>query len=213
MSKANVYSVKGIERPAITLPKNFSEKENKILLAQAIRVYENRLHPGLSKTKRRGEVIATTRKVWRQKGTGRARHGARSAPIFVGGGKAHGPTGIKRRLVLPKKMRKKALNIALSMKASNGQVIIVDNTSSLKKTKEAQSLIDRIISKEKKMEKGQRFTFVLIDGNLQARLALRNIKGVGVIDYKNLNAYQVFFGEVLIFDKDIFNTKKGSKKK
>ena len=213
MSKANVYSVKGVKGQAITLPKNFSEKENKILLAQAIRVYENRLHPGLSKTKRRGEVIATTRKVWRQKGTGRARHGARSAPIFVGGGKAHGPTGIKRRLVLPKKMRQKALNIALSMKASNGQVIIVDNTSSLKKTKEAQSLIDRIISKEKKMEKGQRFTFVLIDGNLQARLALRNIKGVGVIDYKNLNAYQVFFGEVLIFDKDIFDTKKGSKKK
>jgi len=213
MSKANVYSVKGVKGQAITLPKNFSEKENKILLAQAIRVYENRLHPGLSKTKRRGEVIATTRKVWRQKGTGRARHGARSAPIFVGGGKAHGPTGVKRRLVLPKKMRQKSLNIALSMKAKNGQVIVVDNTSSLKKTKEAQSLIDKIISKEKKMKKDQRFTFVLTDGNLQARLALRNIKKVGVIDYKNLNAYQVFFGEVLIFDKDIFNTKKGPKKK
>jgi large subunit ribosomal protein L4 len=213
MSKANVYSVKGVRGQAITLPKNFSEKENKILLAQAIRVYENRLHPGLSKTKRRGEVIATTRKVWRQKGTGRARHGARSAPIFVGGGKAHGPTGTKRQLVLPKKMRQKSLNIALSMKAKNGQVIVVDNTSSLKKTKEAQSLIDKIISKEKKMKKGQRFTFVLTDGNLQARLALRNIKKVGVIDYKNLNAYQVFFGEVLIFDKDIFDTKKGSKKK
>lgn len=213
MSKANVYSVKGVKGQAITLPKNFSEKENKILLAQAIRVYENRLHPGLSKTKRRGEVIATTRKVWRQKGTGRARHGARSAPIFVGGGKAHGPTGTKRQLVLPKKMRQKSLNIALSMKAKNGQVIVVDNTSSLKKTKEAQSLIDKIVSKEKKMEKSQRFTFVLTDGNLQARLALRNIKKVGVIDYKNLNAYQVFFGEVLIFDKDIFDTKKGSKKK
>lgn len=213
MSKANVYSVKGVKGQAITLPKNFSEKENKILLAQAIRVYENRLHPGLSKTKRRGDVIATTRKVWRQKGTGRARHGARSAPIFVGGGKAHGPTGTKRRLVLPKKMRQKSLNIALSMKAKNGQVIVVDNTSSLKKTKEAKNLIDKIISKEKKMEKGQRFTFVLADGNLQARLALRNIKKVGVIDHKNLNAYQVFLGEVLVFDKDIFDIKKGSKKK
>jgi large subunit ribosomal protein L4 len=213
MSKANVYSVKGVKGQAITLPKNFSEKENKILLAQAIRVYENRLHPGLSKTKRRGDVIATTRKVWRQKGTGRARHGARSAPIFVGGGKAHGPTGTKRRLVLPKKMRQKSLNIALSMKAKNGQVIVVGNTSSLKKTKEAKNLIDKIISKEKKMKKGQRFTFVLADGNLQARLALRNIKKVGVIDHKNLNAYQVFFGEVLVFDKDIFDIKKGSKKK
>lgn len=213
MNKANIYSAKGIKRPAITLPKNFSEKENKILLAQAIRVYESRLHPGLSKTKRRGEVIASTRKIWRQKGTGRARHGARSAPIFVGGGKAHGPTGLKRQLVLPKKMRQKALNIALSMKANNGQVIVVDNISSLKKTKETQSLVDKIISKEKKVEKGQNFTFVLADGNLQARLALRNIKGVKAVAYKNLNAYQIFTGGVLIFDKDIFDIKKGSKKK
>lgn len=211
MSKANVYSAKGIKGPAITLPKNFREKENKILLAQAIRVCEDRLHPGLSKVKRRGEVVASTRKIWRQKGTGRARHGARSAPIFVGGGKAHGPTGLKRQLTLPKKMRQKALNVALSMKAKNGRVIVVDNISSLKKTKEAQSLIDRIISKEKKVGKDQRLTFVLADGNSEARLVLRNIEGVEVKAYKNLNAYQVFFGGVLIFDKDIIGVKKGSK--
>lgn len=213
MSKANVYSAKGIKRPAITLPKNFREKENKTLLAQAIRVYENRLHPGLSKTKRRGEVIASTRKIWRQKGTGRARHGARSAPIFVGGGKAHGPTGLKRQLVLPKKMRQKALDIALSLKARNGQIIAVENISSLKKTKEGQDFINKIVSKEKKVGKDKRFTFVLVDGNSEARLALRNIGGVEVVAYKNLNAYQVFVGGILIFDKDIFKVKKGSKKK
>lgn len=213
MSKASVYSAKGIKRPAITLPKIFSEKENKVLLAQAIRVYENRLHPGLSKTKRRGEVIASTRKIWRQKGTGRARHGARSAPIFVGGGKAHGPTGLKRQLALPKKMRQKALNVALSLKARNGRIIVVDNISSLKKTKEGQDFINKIVSKEKKVGKDQRFTFVLADGNSEARLALRNIEGVEVEAYRNLNAYQVFFGGVLIFDKDIFKVKKGSKKK
>jgi len=203
VSKANVYSAKGVKKQSISLPKNFSEKENKFLLAQAIRVYESRLHPGLSKTKRRGEVTASTRKIWRQKGTGQARHGARSAPIFVGGGKAHGPTGLKRQLDLPKKMRQKALNVALSIKAKKGQVIVVDRLSSLKKTKEAQNLIEKIVAKEKNLKKNKRFTFVLGDGNLQASLALRNIEGVEIVPYKNLNAYQVFTGGVLIFDKDI----------
>ena len=108
---------------------------NKILLTQAIRVYTARRHPGLSKVKTRGEVIASTRKIYRQKGTGQARHGAISAPIFVGGGVAHGPKGVKRQLSLPKKMRRKALSIALSVKAKEGNLLVVEGISKLKKNK------------------------------------------------------------------------------
>ena len=149
MSKLNVYTSKGTQKTSMSLPKKFSEQENMALLAQAIRVYEDKLHLGLSKTKTRGEVALSKRKAWRQKGTGRARHGARSAPIFAGGGVTHGPKGVKTKLGLPKKMRRKALGVALSIKAKNGKVLVVDGLSSLKKTKEAAALLDNISKKEK----------------------------------------------------------------
>ena len=203
MAKANLYSAKGIKKPAVSLPKIFSEKENDALLAQAIRVYEARLHPGLARVKTRGEVRASKRKVWRQKGTGRARHGARSAPIFVGGGIAHGPTGLKRQLTLPKKMRQKALNVALSMKAKAGQIVIVDGISSLKKTRQVQNLLGKIATGESKIKKGQKFTFVLADANLPAKRALRNLADVETFLFKNINAHKAFFGGTLIVDKKV----------
>jgi len=200
--KINVYSAKGIRRPSIVMPKDWQEKENPALLAQVIRVYEDRRHPGLSKTKTRGEVTASTRKIWRQKGTGRARHGAVSAPIFVGGGVAHGPTGVKRQLSLPKKMRKKALKVALSLKAKNGELVVVDGISKLKKTKEAASLINEIEGKEKGIKGNAKLTFILSDKNVNAKLALRNIKNVDVVTYKDLNAYRVYLGGILVIDKE-----------
>jgi len=213
MSKANVYSAKGTKLSSINLPEQYGEKENFTLLAQALRVYEAKRHPGLSKVKSRGEVSLTTRKWYRQKGTGRARHGAQSAPIFVGGGVAHGPKGVKRELSLPKKMRQKALNVALSLKAQNGEVVAVSGLDTLKKTKEAKKLIDSLLVKEKK--EGKKTTFVLSEASKSARLALRNIEGVAIVDFKNLNAYQVYFGGVLVIDKKALGkgkSKKGSKK-
>ena len=203
MAKASFYSAKGVKKPTISLPKIFSEKENEALLAQAMRVYEAKLHSGLAKVKTRGEVKASKRKIWRQKGTGKARHGARSAPIFVGGGKAHGPTGLKRQLTLPRKMRQKALNVALSMKAKAGLIVVVDDISSWKKTSQAQNFINEVVSKEKETKDGQRATFVLADNNLSAKLVLRNIPNVEVISFKNINAHHVFFGGKLIFDKEV----------
>ena len=143
MNKLNVYTSKGVKKAPVSFPKVFQEKENLVLLAQAIRVYEWKKHPGLSKVKTRGEVVASTRKIYRQKGTGRARHGAKSAPIFVGGGKAHGPRGVKRKLAFPRKMRQRALKIALTMKAKDRAMIVIEEISSLKKTKEAQQLLNK----------------------------------------------------------------------
>lgn len=212
MTKLNAYSIKGTKLKGISLPKNFTESKNMSLLAQAIRVYQNSTHLGLSKTKSRGEISLSTRKVWRQKGTGRARHGARSAPIFVGGSKAHGPKGMKRKLKLPKKMKQKALATALSLKAREGKVIAVDKISTIKKTKEAAGLIEKIVNKEKDIKEKSRFTICLTD-NSNARLVFRNIKNTSIVRFNDLNAHDVYFGGTLIVDKDaLVSTRKPLKK-
>ncbi len=184
------------------MPKNLQAKENLTLLAQAIRVFEARRHPGLSKTKSRGEISASKRKIYRQKGTGRARHGAKSAPIFVGGGVTHGPSGVKRKLDLPKKMRRRALKVAFTLKSKEGQVIVLEGISKLKKTKEAAALLVKIAQKEKNAQQNGRFTFALSDGNKDAILALRNIENVVVTKFSDLNAYKVYFGGTLVIDKE-----------
>lgn len=210
MTKLDVFSVKGAKKQAVNLPKDLIEKENPALLAQAIRVYEGRRHQGLSKIKTRGEVVASKRKIYRQKGTGRARHGALSAPIFVGGGKAHGPKGVKRKLELPKKMRRKAVSVALGMKVRSGDLLVVDGLSSLKKTKEAQKLVDKILTNRKKKDK---VSFLLSEKSFSAVRAIRNLPNAEAVSFHNLNAHQVFYGGILILDKEILTPKTKAKTK
>lgn len=202
MIKVNAFSAKGIKQAEFSLPKYFEEKENKNLLSQAIHIYGERSHIGLSKTKTRGEVARTTKKWYRQKGTGGARHGARSAPIFVGGGVAHGPKPERRELKLPDKMKKKALNIALSLKAKEGKMIVVDGLSALNKTKDVAKLVEKLKSKDKK---SQKFTFVLREGNSVKVKIFRNISDVCIRTYGRMGAYDVYFGGTLVIDRDVFN--------
>lgn len=209
MSKANIYSAKGIKKGSYSLPQIFGEKENLPLLAQAVRVYEDRKHLGLAKAKTRAEVERTKKKVYPQKGTGGARHGAKSAPIFVGGGVAHGPKGVKRTLTLPSKMKKKALAVALSLKAKEGEVVLVDGVSGFKKTSDVQNLLHKV-GKEKKISK---FTFVLSEENRPIARVIENIEGAQVLPFKSLNVYSAFYGGILVFDKSIFVKKNAKAKK
>jgi large subunit ribosomal protein L4 len=214
--KIKVYTSKGVRKSAgYSLPKEYVEKENPALLAQAIRVYEDRRHPKLSKTKTRGEISLTKRKAYRQKGTGLARHGAKSAPLFVGGSKAHGPKGLKRKLSLPKKMRKKAMIVALSQKAKKGRVVGISNIGDLKKTKEAARLFQIIADKEKYSGKNKNFTIAISKKNLSATKALRNLADVKIFPFSNLNVYDVYFGGMIALDVDAFGerSKGGANKK
>ncbi len=196
--KVNVYNETGKKLEAVNLPDSFATSENVPLLAQAMRVFENRMHPGNSRVKTRSEINASTRKIYKQKGTGGARHGAKSAPIFVGGGIAHGPTGNKRVLELPLKMRKKALQIALGVKIKEASLVLVENIEKLSKTKEAQTLTYAIA---KSLElKNPRFTVVLANGNNESVRILRNLERVSVLSYKNLSAYNVFLGGTILLD-------------
>jgi large subunit ribosomal protein L4 len=205
MKKIKMFSaVGGVEEVAV--PASLKGEPNLVLLAQAVRVYEDRLHKGLSKVKTRGEVNRTTKKWFRQKGTGRARHGAQSAPIFVGGGVAHGPKGMKRVLALPTKMKREALRSALVYKASKGMVVFVDGLGDLKKTKEANALANRFLEGKK------HFTLALGKDNLKAGRAFANIADGKVLAFGNLSVYDVFAGGLIVVDVDAIGDAKKSGK-
>lgn len=203
MSKVNVYSTSKKTVESVAFPKDYVVEPNLALVAQAVRVLADRQHQGTSKTKTRGEVNLTTQKWYRQKGTGRARHGAKSAPIFVGGGKAHGPDGKKRVLKLSKKMASLALKSAITLKLKDGKVAIVEGISNLKKTKEAAGLLSKVEAK--------RVLILLGESNLDKYRVFRNIKNVKVLPFSDLNAYEVYKGGTLIFDADIFEKKVAKK--
>ena len=206
MIKIETYSNKGKKLSAVTLPKEYEVKENAALLAQAIHVYRDRIHNKPAYVKTRGEVNRTSAKVYRQKGTGNARHGARSAPIFVGGGKAHGPKGIKRTLNLPVKMRKLARNVAITMKAKDKKLVGVKGLTELTKTSQVSDLINNLKVNTK------RLTFVIPDQITDIRKAIRNVEKVNVLNVSGLNSYNVYFSGLMIWDLSLMQTKKSTKK-
>ncbi len=125
-----VLNMAGDQVSTVELPPEIFEVEVNVgLMHQAyVRQMANK-RLGTHKAKTRGEVIRTKAKWYRQKGTGRARHGARSAPIFVGGGVAHGPRPRKYTKQMPRKMRRQALRSTLSALAADGQIVVVDELS------------------------------------------------------------------------------------
>lgn len=206
MLKLKTYSAKGIKGAVTNLPKEFEAKENNILLAQALRVYEDRSHTGLAKVQTRAEVKRTKKKLYKQKGTGGARHGARSAPIFVGGGVAHGPKGVKRILHLPQKMKAQAFKIALTLKAQNNEVVAVSNLSTIKKTKEAQKLLAKLVQETKTKDKAKKIVALAKENQPQKRF-FKNLKNVQVKLFGSLNAQDVFKSGLLIIDKEALGKK------
>ena len=108
------------------LPDIFEVSVNVPLMHQALVRQLANARQGTHKTKSRGEVNRTKAKWYRQKGTGRARHGSRNANLFVGGGVAHGPTPRRYVKKMPRKMRRAALRSALSVKAMENQIVVLD---------------------------------------------------------------------------------------
>jgi len=204
MMKINTYTSSGVKSTPITAPKDWTVEPNMALLAQANRVYEDNVHTGTSKTKTRSEVTGSRRKIYRQKGTGGARHGAKSAPIFVGGSKAHGPKIPSRKLTLPDKMKKKALVSALGLKLRNGNIVAIKTPEKLQKTKEAAALLEKIKKDLKITKSSQKFTIILSGKDNDLRRVTRNIQNLTVIRSEDLNAHNVFRGGLLIFNSKFF---------
>ena len=127
--------------------KIFSLKANKIMIQTLIDWQLNHFKPRTAKTKQRGEIKGSTAKIYAQKGTGGARHSSRKAPIFVGGGVAHGPKGAVYKIKkINKKVRKLGLFHILSEKNKNKALFIVEDfKSEIKKTK----LFNQFLNKNK----------------------------------------------------------------
>jgi large subunit ribosomal protein L4 len=123
-----IYDMKGEKAGEIELrPEIFEAPINVPLMHQAFERQMANARQGTHKAQTRSEVSRTTRKWYRQKGTGRARHGSRSANLFVGGAVAHGPKVRDYAKKMPRKMRKGALRAALSAKAKNDEIIVVSD--------------------------------------------------------------------------------------
>jgi|SRR3990170_4136113 len=209
MLKLNVYSASGVKKEGVNLPKAYG-LENLALMAQAIRVNEGRGHFALSKVKSRGEVKKSKSKIWRQKGTGRARHGARSAPIFVGGGVAHGPRGLKRNIYLPRKMRKMAVRAAISLAARKGKLVFVEGMEKIAKTHDAKKLLQKI---RKDIGTGtSQSLIVLAKENKKPRLSFRNLAGAKVSDLASLNTRLVYLAGLIIMERNVFEKPKTVRK-
>lgn len=173
----------------------FGAAVNKELLSQAIRVYLSNKRQGTSRVKTRSEVIGSRRKIWKQKGTGNARHGARSAPIFVGGGVTHGPTGVENwDRSLSKNMKRKALISALSSQAEN--IVVTASFDSIEgKTKQAAQFLKSINASDKKV-------LIMIDtDNEQVRRAFQNIPKITVMQGSLVNALDIARADQIVMTK------------
>ena len=149
---------------------------------------------GTHKTKTRGEVNRTTKKWYRQKGTGAARHGARSAPLFVGGGKAMAPVVRSHEFDLPKKVRAAGLRHALSAKAKDAKLIILDEAS-----------VDAVKSNAlaKRLGKLSSANMLIVDGAFDQKFALsaRNLANVVLLPAAGLNVYDILRRDTLVMTK------------
>ena len=149
---------------------------------------------GSADTKTRGQVSGTTAKVYRQKGTGRARHGSKKAPIFVGGGKAFGPHPRDYSYRVPKKVRRGALRSALSVKAQEGNLLIVDSFDCKEiKTKLFVEMLSKL---------GVKTALVVHDEpSVNLTKSARNVSFAKVQSHQGLNVYDVLRYEHVIFTK------------
>ena len=199
--KAPIFDLKGEVVEQISLPEEvFGAKVNSLLLAQAVRVYLANQRTGTHSTKTRSEITGSTRKIYRQKGTGRARHGDIKAPIFIGGGVAHGPKPKDYSLDFPSKMKKAALISALSDKWSQGSIKIVKGLEKLPaKTREIISLLSKLSLNFSDKEK----VLILTSGKMQSiLLAARNIRSITTLPVSILNTYKVLSHNNLLMTSD-----------
>lgn len=194
--KIAVLDITGKEVETIDLPEVlFGAKVNARLMAQAVRVYLANQRQGTASTKTRGEVDGSTRKIYRQKGTGRARHGGVRAPIFVKGGIAHGPKPRDYSLDMPVKMRRAALFSALTAKLQSGDIVVVAG-------------LDKVEPKTRTMAKafgilGLTKALVVMPGKVESVYkAARNIEGVTLSAAEQLNTYEVLEAKKLVLMKD-----------
>lgn len=190
--KAKVLKLDAAEAGEIELKDSIFGLDPRADLIQRVVVWQlAKRRAGTHKVLTRGEVNRTKRKLYRQKGTGQARHGARSAPLFVGGAKAMGPVQHSHAFDLPKKVRALGLRHALSSKAKDGAIIVLDSAKSNSiKTKDLAKQLGRLGAENALVVDGE------FDKNFE--LSARNLAGIGLLSASGLNVYDILNREKLV---------------
>ena len=199
MPSITIHNFEGKAAGNLELPESlFGVKVNSALMAQAVRVYLSNQRHAVARTKDRGEIDRTKAKWFRQKGTGRARHGSRSAALFVGGYKAHGPAGTQNyRLKMSQKMRQAALKSALTTKLQDQQIMLLAGLDKLTpKTREAWRVLKNL-----KLDNGK--IMVVMPEKIETVIrAFRNLPNVSLELASDLNTYTTLNAGMMVFTKE-----------
>ena len=196
MIDLSVHNIKGENIGEVSLRDDiFNTKVNKYLVHQAVKRYLANRRRGTASTKNRSEVRGGGAKPWKQKGTGRARAGTNSSPIWVGGGIVFGPAPRDYSFSLPKKMKVAALKSALSDKLENKKIIIIDKLSlEENKTSKMVEILKNLQAFKKPLIITEK------EDNIIA-LSVRNIKGAQVLPVSKINTYDLINHEKIIITK------------
>ncbi|MEA3339054.1 MAG: 50S ribosomal protein L4 [Chloroflexota bacterium] len=189
-----MYNTEGKEIGEVELrPDIFEAPVNVPLMHQALTRQLANARLGTHKAKSRGEVNRTKAKWYRQKGTGRARHGSRNANLFVGGGVAHGPNPHKYTKKMPRKMRRAALRSALSVKAADDQIVVVDALEmEAPKTKRMVEILENLGLE-------QRVLILLSERHEPTEKSARNLPQVKILRTNYLNIHDLLkYDQVLM---------------
>jgi large subunit ribosomal protein L4 len=205
MATAKLYDFSGTYKGTLDLPEAlFGVPVNKAVLYDAVRQFLANQRSGTAKAKERSEVNYSTKKPWKQKGTGRARAGMRSSPIWRHGGVVFGPKQRDYRYYMPRKMKRLAIKSALSDKGLNEGVFVVEGIAVEKpKTKPFAAFLAAAGLKGKKV------LFVTDAWSDPVYRSARNIPGVEMMLGRNLNAYGVLHAEVVLFTREGLSSLEG----
>jgi large subunit ribosomal protein L4 len=212
--QAKIYNQKGAEAGNINLPeKVFAAKWRADLVHQVVEGMRSNKRSGTADTKDRGEVRGGGKKPWKQKGTGRARHGSTRSPIWVGGGVTHGPLAEKNyKRKVGKTMRAQALFSVLSKKLKDKEIIFVDTLSLADiKTKNAVEVVNNLAKaagwKTLANSKKPRVLTALFGRDEKAEKSFRNIPSLEIVFLKNLNPMDVLQYKYLLIENPVESVK------
>ena len=197
MPKVNVYNVLGEQVGEIELSDSvFGVEVNEHALYQVVKNHLANRRQGTQSAKTRAEVRGGGRKPWRQKGTGRARHGSIRAPQWVGGGVVFAPKPRDYSYRVPKKIRRLAMKSALSSKVLNEEIIVLEELNLEEpKTKEMVKILDNIKASKKAL-------IVMDEKNINVIKSARNIPNVETALVNTLNVYDILNYDSFIITKD-----------
>ncbi len=201
MAKVKVFNMQAQEVGTMTLSKDLFEVEyNEPLIHEAVVAYNANQRQGTKSTLTRSEVRGKAAKPWRQKGTGRARHGSRKAPQWTGGGIAFAPKPRDFSKKMNKQARRYALLSALSEKVRQGQVTVLDKLAFTEaKTREAQAFVDAF--------KFNGSVLVVNDANdAVVKRATANLANLDIEEAANINVYEVVASKNIVLTQSAIKT-------